>query len=127
MTWFFYCLRNYGKFDGRAGRAEYWHFFFSNLVIFLLLGLLDASLGTFNTELGVGLLSGIYMVAVFVPSLATSARRLHDTGRSGWWQLVNLVPYLGWLIMLVFCARRGVNAPYRFGDPATHAAVSRDT
>ena len=95
-------LRKYVEFSGRATRREYWTFILINLVISLILSFIDRSLGFASADTGVGLLSGIYSLAVFLPSLAVMVRRLHDTGRSGWWVLIGLIPFIGWIVLLIF-------------------------
>ncbi len=122
MNWFLYSLRNYAKFDGRATRPEYWYFVLMTMLIFIILAIFDGILGKFSSSTGMGLLSGIYLVAVAIPSLAVGARRLHDTGRSGWWQLVNVVPYIGWVVVIVLFALRGQPESNRFGDVPYHDA-----
>lgn len=84
------CFSKYADFTGRASRSEYWWFF---LFVFL------ASLGTSMIH---EVLGGIFALATLVPSIAVTARRLHDTNRSGWWQLIYFVPVIGWIVMLVF-------------------------
>lgn len=121
MNWFLYCFRNYGKLDGRASRPEYWGFFLMTLLIFMFLAVLDGFLGKFSGELGLGILSGIFMVLMLIPSIAVGARRLHDTGRSGWWQLVNLVPYVGTIIVLVLFSMRGQTGTNVYGEPPAHS------
>jgi uncharacterized membrane protein YhaH (DUF805 family) len=95
-------LRKYVEFSGRAKRREYWTFVLINLVISLILSFIDRSLGFASADTGIGLLSGIYSLAVFLPSLAVMVRRLHDTGRSGWWVLIGLIPFIGWIVLLIF-------------------------
>ncbi len=84
------CLSKYADFSGRASRSEYWWFF---LFVFL------ASLGTSMIH---EVLGGIFALATLLPSIAVTARRLHDTNRSGWWQLIYFIPLIGWIVMLVF-------------------------
>jgi uncharacterized membrane protein YhaH (DUF805 family) len=122
MNWFLYSLRNYAKFEGRATRPEYWYFMLMTMLTFIILAVFDGILGRFDSSAGIGLLSGIYLVAVMIPSLAVGARRLHDTGRSGWWQLVNVVPYIGWVVVIVLFALRGHPESNRFGDVPSHDA-----
>lgn len=69
-----------------------------------MLGLIDGALGLSSKGSGVGLLGSLYSLAVLIPSLAVGARRLHDTGRSGWWQLIALIPFVGVIILIVFLA-----------------------
>ena len=104
MEWYVKVLKNYFVFSGRARRKEYWMFALINLVISIVLSLVDTGIGTLNEATGYGLLSGIYTLAVFIPSIAVSVRRLHDTNHSGWWLFLALIPLLGALFLLiVFC------------------------
>ena len=85
MNWYLEAVKNkYAVFDGRAHRQEFWYFILFYFLIYLALSIVDQVTGTFSMETGAGLLSGIYALAMLVPSLAVGARRLHDTGRSGW-------------------------------------------
>jgi uncharacterized membrane protein YhaH (DUF805 family) len=103
MNWYLEAVKNkYAAFDGRAHRQEFWYFILFYFLIYFALSIVDQVTGTFSMETGAGLLSGIYALAMLVPSLAVGARRLHDTGRSGWWQLLMLIPILGGLILIFF-------------------------
>jgi uncharacterized membrane protein YhaH (DUF805 family) len=102
MNWYLEVLRKYAVFSGRARRREYWFFALFNFIISLVLVALDFLFGTIDPQAGAGLLSGLYALAVLIPSLAVSVRRLHDTGRSGWWLLIALVPLIGAIVLLVF-------------------------
>jgi uncharacterized membrane protein YhaH (DUF805 family) len=101
MHWYLDVLKKYAVFHGRARRKEYWMFVLFNLLISIVLGILDNVLGTV-TEAGQGLLGLVYSLAVLIPGLAVAVRRLHDTGRSGWWLLIGLIPCLGAIILIVF-------------------------
>lgn len=96
MNWYFEVLKKYATFTGRARRKEYWFYNLVNFIIMVLLGGLDEVL---QTDGGLG---AIYILATFLPSLAVSVRRLHDTGRSGWWMLISLVPFIGFIVLLIF-------------------------
>jgi uncharacterized membrane protein YhaH (DUF805 family) len=120
MSWFLFCLRNYTKFTGRASRREFWSFYLLFFLTYIILALLDSLLGKFSWEKGMGPLSGIFALATVVPSLAAGARRLHDTGRSGWWQILYPVPLVGFVIVMVLLAWRGQANENRFGPPPTH-------
>ena len=87
------CFNKYADFTGRASRAEYWWF-----MLFILLVSLAASMIS-------PMLSGLFSLGTLLPCLAAATRRLHDTNRSGWWQLVALVPVIGFIIILVFLAQ----------------------
>jgi uncharacterized membrane protein YhaH (DUF805 family) len=102
MNWYLEVLKKYAVFDGRARRKEYWFFQLFNILISMALGFIDVWTGFFDPETGLGVFSGIYAVGVMIPGMAVSVRRLHDTGRNGWWILINLVPLLGTLVFLYF-------------------------
>ncbi|MEX2594924.1 MAG: DUF805 domain-containing protein [Anditalea sp.] len=89
-------LKNkYALFTGRARRSEYWYFTLFNIIVSLGLGMIDAFTG-------IGFLSSLYGLAVIIPSIVVGIRRLHDTGKSGWWLLIALVPFIGWIILIYF-------------------------
>jgi len=88
-------------FDGRARRKEYWYFVLFNAIIGFVLGLIEAVAGI-APEIGFSVLGGIYTLAILLPSLGVNIRRLHDTGRSGWWLFISLIPLIGGFIMLIF-------------------------
>lgn len=103
MDWYLKVIRNYVGFSGRARRKEYWMFFLFNLIISIVLAIVDGALGLkIGGEQGAGLLGLVYSLAVLLPGIAVSIRRLHDTGRSGWWLLIALVPFIGFIVLLVF-------------------------
>ncbi len=94
-------FRQYVGFRGRARRSEYWYFFLFTLLLGLVTGSIDGLLGLAD-DFGNGPVGGLASLAVLLPSLAVGARRLHDTGRSGWWLLIGLVPLVGAIILIVF-------------------------
>lgn len=96
MNWYLAVLKNYVGFSGRARRKEYWMFTLFNFIAVLLLGVIDGIIGTG------GILGIIYTLAVLLPSIAVTIRRLHDTGRAGWWLLLILIPLIGAIVLLVF-------------------------
>ncbi len=87
------CFNKYVDFSGRASRSEYWWF-----VLFVILG-------SFVTSLVSHWLYVLFALGTLLPSLAAASRRLHDTGRSGWWQLIGFIPLIGWIILIVFLAQ----------------------
>lgn len=89
------CLTKYADFNGTASRPEYWWFF-----LFVLL--VGAAISIVSHGLAV-----VFQLGMLLPSIAAATRRLHDTGRSGWWQLIALVPVVGIIVMLVFLAQEG--------------------
>ncbi|MBA2344162.1 MAG: DUF805 domain-containing protein [Rubrobacter sp.] len=102
MDWYIDAFRNYAVFDGRSRRAAYWYFVLFNIIVAVVLAFIDMLLGTFSSSSNIGLLSGIYSLAVIIPTLAVAIRRLHDTDRSGWWILISLIPLIGSIVLLVF-------------------------
>jgi len=96
------CFSKYVDFNGRASKSEYWWFF-----LFIVLG--GGGTMVVNETLG-----GLFYLAVFLPSIAVATRRLHDTGRSGWFQLMGAIPLVG-LILLYFLTQEGKD-PNRFGE-----------
>lgn len=102
MNWYIEVLKKYAVFSGRARRKEYWMFALFNVIIAVLLLVLGGILGINSDRYGTNVLYWLYFLAVFLPSLAVTVRRLHDTGRTGWWVLIGFVPFIGGIIMLVF-------------------------
>jgi uncharacterized membrane protein YhaH (DUF805 family) len=111
-------------FSGRARRAEYWYFVLFNIIVAVVLSLIDTLLGTFNFMQGVGLLSGLYALAVLIPTLAVTVRRLHDIDRTGWWIFINLIPLIGFIVLLVFAVTDGTPGSNRYG-PNPKGATAR--
>lgn len=104
MNWYLKVLKQYADFTGRARRQEYWMFVLFHIIAFVLAILIDNALGlTFSAEIPYGWLYVLYGLATFIPTLAVAVRRLHDMGKSGWWYLIFLVPFIGgiWLIVLL--------------------------
>ncbi len=95
MVWYLAVLKKYAVFNGRARRKEYWYFILCNFLLSFAIAFVDAMTGNINAETGMGMFSMVYAVLMLVPSIAVGVRRLHDTGRSGWWVLLALIPVLG--------------------------------
>jgi uncharacterized membrane protein YhaH (DUF805 family) len=87
------CFSKYADFSGRATRSEYWWFFLFTVLVSIALSMISP------------LISGLFSLGTLLPSIAAAARRLHDTGRSGWWQLIVLVPLVGLIVIIVFLAQ----------------------
>ncbi len=141
MDWMLMPLRRYAEFSGRSRRKEYWMYVLLLIIAGLVIGIIEGAVGL-NAMFGpYGPLSLLLAVATFVPSLAVSIRRLHDTNRSGWWMLIALVPYIllaavyasgslmlagilslvalaGAIVLLVFMVLEGNKGPNQYGpDP----------
>ena len=99
------CFRKYADFSGRATRPEFWWFVLLLIVVWAVAGLM----GKF--------IYAIAMLALIVPGIAVGARRLHDTGKSGWFQLIYLIPLVGTLLLLYWYVQPGDDGPNQFGHP----------
>ncbi|MRI63198.1 DUF805 domain-containing protein [Ornithobacterium rhinotracheale] len=100
MDYYFEVLKNYANFEGRARRSEYWNFVLFNSIFRFILSALE--LGLYN-EFGIPMiLNWVYSLFVLIPSLAVGTRRLHDIGKSGWWQLIVFIPFTCYLIYLIY-------------------------
>lgn len=110
-------FKNASNFSGRAGRREYWMFFAANFTMCMILSMVDAATG-------IPVLGLLYMLAVLIPAIAVSIRRLHDGGRSGWWLLFGLIPFLGALALLVMMALPGTPSVKRFGQPVEQGELT---
>jgi len=118
MNWFLEVLKKYAVFNGRARRKEYWFFYLFYLIIFMVLAFLDGLTGSLSGTAGIGILSGIFILAMIIPGLAVSVRRLHDTDRSGWWILISLIPLIGGIWFLVLMVLDGTSGQNQYGpDP----------
>ena len=95
------CFTKYADFNGCASRSEYWWW-----VLFVLLA--SIGLGIISDKL-----SGVFTIATLLPYFAVTARRLHDTNRSGWLQLLFIIPIIGWILLIVWCAQEG-KTPNRY-------------
>ena len=102
MNWYIGVLKKYAVFKGRAQRAEYWFFVLFNVIFAIVFTVIDGALGMLDPATGFGALSGLYSLAVLIPSIAVTIRRLHDTSRAGWWLLIIFVPLIGGIVLLVF-------------------------
>jgi uncharacterized membrane protein YhaH (DUF805 family) len=121
MNWYTAVLKKYAVFNGRARRKEYWMFVLFNVIIALVLFILEL----ITNSLAITVLYYIYGLAVLVPSLAVTVRRLHDTNRTGWWIFIGLVPFVGEIILLVFVATDGNSGDNQYGpDPKAGSNIA---
>jgi uncharacterized membrane protein YhaH (DUF805 family) len=107
--WYLAVLFKYAVFEGRSHRGEYWRFVLCDLVIILVLIVLSVVVAPFRV------IFVLYRLAVAVPSIAVTIRRLHDTGRSGWWWLICLVPVVGWIVILIYLVQDSQPGSNRYG------------
>ncbi len=106
------CLSKYADFNGRAARPEFWWFMLFWVVVLAVTGLVSKYL------------YGIAGLALLLPGLAAGSRRLHDTGKSGWFQLIGLIPFIGTLILIYLMAQPGEPAANQYGNPPDTAPLA---
>lgn len=99
------CMKKYAVFSGRATRSEYWWFTLCQVLIVVVMTIVSENLG------------GLAMLVLLVPALSVSVRRLHDLGRSGWWLLVGLIPFIGHLVLLFWAVQPGQAGENPYGSP----------
>ena len=103
------CLTKYADFNGRAARPEFWWFVLAQIVVSFILNMILPIVGS------------LFSLAMLVPSLAVGARRLHDIGKSGWLQLLGLIPVLGWILLIYWAAQPGESGANQYGPPPDNA------
>jgi len=115
MNWYLEELKKYTVFSGRARRKEYWMFILFNLIFTIVAMILDNILGIAGSQ-GYGPIYGLYCLAMFIPSLAVSFRRLHDVGKSGWFLLILLIPLIGAIWYLAVVCRDSNPGENKYGS-----------
>lgn len=126
MEWYLKVMRdNYANFKGRARRKEYWMYTLIFTVLLIALMTIMFSVLSFSDETGIETGPGVYLTvtlvfvflfAHFIPTIALTVRRLHDTGKSGWWYLIVLVPYLGNFVIFIFTLIDGDRGDNKYGS-----------
>ena len=116
MNYFIDCLtKKYVQFSGRARRQEFWLFALFNFIASIIVNVIAVALVKVTGVGAFGFLGTIYSLAVLLPGFAVLFRRLHDTGKSGWWWLLAFIPFIGAIILLVFCCLDSHPGENRFG------------
>lgn len=115
MEYFLKGFNEFANFNGRERRKDYWMFVLVYMLIYVGLLFVDWLIGTV-------ILASLFGLVMLLPSLSFAARRLHDTGRSGWWLLLTLIPLLGAIVVIVFLAQPGEPNDNAFGAAPGSAA-----
>ena len=108
---------HYVKFEGRASRPAYWWWVLFAILAEFAAGIIDAAIG------GNGIVGGLAALALLLPGLSVSIRRLHDTDRTGWWILIGLIPIVGFIVLLVFYLSQSDPGENRYGPPPVVAVT----
>ncbi|MDO7850613.1 DUF805 domain-containing protein [Hymenobacter convexus] len=117
MDYFLLALKKYAVFSGRARRKEYWMFVLFQFLLSIAAAVIDGMMGS-SVGVGTGVLSILLGLALLVPGLAVSVRRLHDVNKSGWFLLIALVPLVGAIWLLVLDVTEGTRGDNDYGpDP----------
>ena len=126
MNYYTDVFKQYAVFEGRATRRQFWMFILISFLISIAISIFEGVTGLSSGQ-GTGLISTLYALAVIVPSLAVSARRLHDTGKSGWWQLIGLIPIIGIIVLIVFFVKESDAGANVYGPSVVDANAPAST
>lgn len=99
---------HYVKFDGRASRPSFWWWVLFVIIVSIVANLLDSAMD-------MSIISIIVSIGLFLPGLSKAIRRLHDTGRTGWWVLIGLIPLVGFIVLLIFYLEQGDAGENEYG------------
>ncbi|WP_411065185.1 DUF805 domain-containing protein [Vibrio rotiferianus] len=115
FDWYYKVILNYTNFNGRARRQEYWYFTLVNVLVNLVMGIIDRVIGSVMQMDNFGFFGVIYALFIMIPSIAVTVRRLHDSGRTGWWALIAFVPVIGILVLLYFLIQDSEEGSNQYG------------
>lgn len=120
MNWYLKVLKQYADFKGRARRKEYWMFVLFNFLFFIVFSITSAVVDLEAFAASIGVVMIVYLLAIIIPGLAVTVRRLHDIGKSGTWFFIYFVPVIGGIWLLVLLCTEGNRGPNQYGaDPKT--------
>ena len=97
------CFLKYADFNGRASRPEFWWFYLFNIICWIVAFAISP------------VIEIVVIAGLFLPYIAVTARRLHDINKSGWLQLIGIIPLVGWIVMIIWCSTDGKRKNNRFG------------
>lgn len=113
--WYHKVILNYANYSGRARRQEYWYFTLVNVLVNLVMGIIDRVIGSVMQMGNLGFFGVIYALFIMIPSIVVTVRRLHDSGRVGWWALIAFVPIIGILVLLYFLIQDSEEGSNQYG------------
>ncbi|MGD1897294.1 MAG: DUF805 domain-containing protein [Phormidesmis sp.] len=125
MDWYIKCFNQYADFSGRASRSEYWYFTLFNYIALIAIAVVSAILSNIS-EIFVFLIP-IYLFGSLIPAIAVCTRRLHDTGRTGWLQLITVIPFVGMIgaiVLLIFLCQDSSFERNQYGPNPKHPSVT---
>ncbi len=115
-------FKNYAVFSGRAARPDFWYFYLFTAIVGIGIGVVEGVIGTAGVFGGFGVITLIWSLAIFLPTLGLMVRRLHDADHSGWWFLIAFLPLIGAIVLIVFWATAGTQGDNKYGAPAVAVA-----
>lgn len=125
IDWVLEVFSKYATFDGRARRKEYWYWYLFNFIISIFLAVVSLVINLPNgteTDNGIGwfglfinIVVIIYSLGVFIPNLAVTVRRLHDTNRSGWWYFISMIPFIGGILLFIYLIEDSTPGDNQYG------------
>ncbi|MDR3345719.1 MAG: DUF805 domain-containing protein [Campylobacteraceae bacterium] len=108
--WYVDAIKNhYFDFNGRSRRSAYWFFVLLNIIVTIVIVVIDFAIGTYP------IIYYVYALAIFLPNLGLAVRRMHDIDKSGWWVLVALIPFVGWIWLIILAATDSTRGENQFG------------
>jgi len=111
MNYYVQVLKKYAVFSGRSQRKEFFMFFLFNILVGAIFAIIDITL---DTKIG-AIITLFYSLAVAIPAIAVTVRRLHDTNRNGWWFFIDLIPVVGAIILLIFVIQDSQPGTNKYG------------
>jgi uncharacterized membrane protein YhaH (DUF805 family) len=107
--WYIKPFEKFLEFSGRSRRKEFWTFVLVNLGIMIVLNVLEGIIGLF------GIIATLFSLAILIPNISVGVRRLHDTGRTGWWLLLSFIPLIGLIVLIYFFVQDSEPAANQYG------------
>lgn len=124
MKWYLHAFRNYANFDGRSSRTEYWMFGLFNIMFAVFFYSIDLIFDIGHKQFGFGILYWVYAVIALIPGLSLAVRRLHDTGKSGYYLFLSLLPVIGSIWLLVLFITKSDDEENDYGEKPVNSDIA---